>query len=96
MSNEQSITRRQFVGRTAVGLVGALAAPTVAAADLRVPLSATDAVALGRNGVRVSRLGFGTGSDGGSVQRRMGQQGFTRLVRYALDRGVTLFDTADN
>jgi 1-deoxyxylulose-5-phosphate synthase len=96
MSSKQPITRRAFVGRTAAGLVGALAAPGVASAGVRAPLSAVDAVSLGKSGVRVSRLGLGTGSDGGSVQRTMGQEGFTRLVRHALDRGITFFDTADN
>lgn len=96
MSSRQPITRREFVGRTAAGLVGALAAPGLAAAEASAPLSAVAPVVLGRSGVRVSRLGMGTGSDGGSVQRTVGQQGFTRLVRHAVDRGITFFDTADN
>jgi 1-deoxyxylulose-5-phosphate synthase len=96
MSSKQPITRREFVGRTAVGLAGALAAPRLASAEVRPPLSAVGPVMLGKSGVRVSRLGIGTGSDGGSVQRTMGQQGFNRLVRHALDRGITFFDTADN
>jgi 1-deoxyxylulose-5-phosphate synthase len=96
MSSKQPITRREFVGRTAAGLVGGLAAPALVSADFRAPLTALDPVALGRSGVRVSRLGIGTGSEGGSIQRTMGQQGFTRLVGHALERGITFFDTADN
>ena len=42
------------------------------------------------------RLGIGTGSNGGDVQRGLGQEAFTRLVRYAVDHGVTYIDTADN
>jgi predicted aldo/keto reductase-like oxidoreductase len=38
---------------------------------------------------------MGTGSNGGRVQRDLGQEGFSRLVRYAYDRGVTYIDTAD-
>jgi predicted aldo/keto reductase-like oxidoreductase len=46
--------------------------------------------------VRMARLGIGTGSNGGDVQRGLGQEGFTRLIRYAVERGVTYIDTADN
>jgi 1-deoxyxylulose-5-phosphate synthase len=96
MSTRQPITRREFVGRTAAGVAATLAVPGLAVAETRPALRATDVVGLGRSGVRVSRLGLGTGSDGGRVQRTLGQDGFTRLVRHALDRGVTFFDTADN
>jgi aryl-alcohol dehydrogenase-like predicted oxidoreductase len=58
--------------------------------------SATDLVALGQSGVEVSRLAFGTGSLSGEVQRALGQDGFTRLVRHAYDRGVRFFETAES
>jgi 1-deoxyxylulose-5-phosphate synthase len=58
--------------------------------------SATDLVTLGRSGVKVSRLAFGTGSLSGQVQRALGQDGFTRLVRHAYDRGVRFFETAES
>jgi aryl-alcohol dehydrogenase-like predicted oxidoreductase len=57
--------------------------------------SAVDLVTLGRSGVKVSRLAFGTGSISGQVQRGLGQDGFTRLVRHAYDRGVRFFETAE-
>jgi hypothetical protein len=44
----------------------------------------------------LSRLGIGTGSNGGKVQRDLGQEGFTRLLRHAFDRGITYIDTAQN
>jgi 1-deoxyxylulose-5-phosphate synthase len=56
---------------------------------------ATDWVTLGKSGVKVTRLAFGTGTMGGRVQRELGQDGFTRLVRYAYDSGVRFFETAD-
>jgi predicted aldo/keto reductase-like oxidoreductase len=96
MDKWQQISRRQFIGRTAAGVVGVLGAPAVAAAAPTVRRSAADRVVLGRSGIGVSRLGLGTGSNGGSVQRGVGQEQFTRLVRHALDRGITFFDTADN
>src|ERR1039458_7392124 len=58
--------------------------------------TATDWVTLGNSGVKVSRLAFGTGTFSGRVQRELGQEEFTRLVRYAYDRGVRFFETAES
>jgi len=58
--------------------------------------TATDWVTLGRSQVKVTRLAFGTGSFSGRVQRDLGQEGFTRLVRYAYDRGIRFFETAES
>jgi aryl-alcohol dehydrogenase-like predicted oxidoreductase len=58
--------------------------------------SATDIVTLGKSGVKVSRLAFGTGTYSGRVQRELGQEGFTRLVRYAYDHGIRFFETAES
>ena len=58
--------------------------------------SATDLVTLGRSGVKVSRLAFGTGTISGRVQRELGQDGFTRLVRHAYDSGIRFFETAES
>jgi aryl-alcohol dehydrogenase-like predicted oxidoreductase len=46
--------------------------------------------------VKVTRLAFGTGSVSGRVQRELGQDGFTRLVRYAYDNGIRFFETAES
>lgn len=56
---------------------------------------ATDWVPLGNSGVKVTRLAFGTGTHGGRVQRDLGQEEFTKLVRYAYDRGIRFFETAE-
>src|SRR5579863_8614107 len=90
MSN---FTRREF-------LKTGLAAGTLAAAG-SLPLlaqqqTATDYVTLGRSGVKVTRLAFGCGSFSGQVQRDLGQDGFTRLVRYAYDNGIRFFETAES
>src|ERR1700686_324570 len=58
--------------------------------------SATDWVTLGNSGVKVTRLAFGTGTFGGRVQRELGQEQFTRLVRHAYDRGIRFFETAES
>src|SRR4051794_27082266 len=67
----------------------------------RLPLqaargTATDWVTLGKSGVKVTRLAFGTGSMSGRVQRELGQDEFTRLVRYAYDHGIRFFETAES
>jgi 1-deoxyxylulose-5-phosphate synthase len=73
----------------------------VLAATGRLPLraargSATDWVTLGKSGVKVTRLAFGTGTFAGRTQRELGQDQFTRLVRHAYDRGIRFFETAES
>lgn len=58
--------------------------------------TATDWVTLGKSGVKVTRLAFGTGTMSGQVQRELGQDQFTQLVRYAYDRGIRFFETAES
>jgi 1-deoxyxylulose-5-phosphate synthase len=77
-----------------------LAAGALAAAG-RLPVraaggTATDWVTLGRSGVKVTRLAFGTGTMSGKVQRDLGQEQFTTLVRYAYDHGIRFFETAES
>jgi predicted aldo/keto reductase-like oxidoreductase len=86
-------TRREF-------LKTGLAAGTLAMSGA-LPLAAqrgkaTDLVTLGRSGVKVTRLAFGTGSFSGRVQRELGQDAFTRLVRHAYDNGIRFFETAES
>jgi len=63
---------------------------------LAAPGKATDWVTLGKSDIKVTRLAFGTGSFSGRVQRELGQDEFTRLVRYAYDRGIRFFETAES
>jgi 1-deoxyxylulose-5-phosphate synthase len=58
--------------------------------------TATDWVTLGKSDVKVTRLAFGTGTHSGQVQRELGQEQFTKLVRYAYDRGIRFFETAES
>jgi aryl-alcohol dehydrogenase-like predicted oxidoreductase len=83
-------TRRSFLTGAAATLA---AAATPAWAARR---SATDLVPLGNSGVKVTRLAFGTGTFGGRIQRELGQDAFTRLVRHAYERGIRFFETADS
>ena len=60
------------------------------------PGKATDWVTLGKSDIKVTRLAFGTGTISGRVQRELGQDEFTRLVRYAYDNGIRFFETAES
>jgi aryl-alcohol dehydrogenase-like predicted oxidoreductase len=53
---------------------------------------ASDIVSLNRAHILASRQGFGVGDGSSEAFRAMGQAGFTRLVRHALDHGVRYFD----
>jgi predicted aldo/keto reductase-like oxidoreductase len=57
---------------------------------------ATDRIILGKSNVKVTRLALGTGTFGGRVQRELGQEEFTRVVRHAYDRGIRFFETAES
>jgi aryl-alcohol dehydrogenase-like predicted oxidoreductase len=86
-------SRRDFLktGLAAAALAGARSIPLGAARE-----TATDRVTLGKSGVKVTRLAFGTGTFGGRTQRELGQDQFTKLVRYAYDQGVRFFETAES
>ena len=88
-------SRRDFLKSSlaagAMAATGRMAIPAAAA----VKKAATDWVTLGNSGVKVTRLAFGTGTYGGRVQRELGQEEFTRLVRHAYDRGIRFFETAE-
>ncbi len=58
--------------------------------------TATDQVTLGKSGLRVTRLAFGTGSNNGHVQASLGQQQFSKLVAHAYERGIRFFETAES
>src|SRR5229473_2502162 len=85
-------SRRNFLktGFAAGVLAGAGRLPLRAARG-----TATDWVTLGKSGVKVTRLAFGTGTFSGRTQRELGQDQFTRLVRYAYDHGIRFFETAE-
>lgn len=58
--------------------------------------TAFDQVSLGNTGLKLSRLGFGCGTNSGSIQRKMGHEEFNKVIRYAYDRGITYFDSAES
>lgn len=95
--NPNRCSRRQFLQRSAALATTAFLAPNpLSAAETKVRRSAVDIVTLGKTGLSLSRLGLGTGSNSGNVQRALGREGFNRLIRHAYDRGITYIDTADS
>src|SRR5579864_3273880 len=87
-------TRRDFLKTGAAATV--LSGIGGVAGFAQTKRSATDWVTLGKSNVKVTRLAFGTGTFSGRVQRELGQEEFTRLVRYAYDRGIRFFETAES
>jgi aryl-alcohol dehydrogenase-like predicted oxidoreductase len=102
------VNRRDFMVKTAAATTAVIAAASDAASAsapglegrsrTALPKSPTELVTLGKTGIQVSLIGMGTGSIGSgqaSNQTRLGVQGFTRVVRHALEHGVRFFDVAD-
>jgi aryl-alcohol dehydrogenase-like predicted oxidoreductase len=85
------LSRRHFLkaGAAAGALAGVGGLPLHAER-----VTATDRVTLGKSGIEVTRLAFGTGTNNGRVQRDLGQDGFTSLVRHAYDHGIRFFESA--
>jgi predicted aldo/keto reductase-like oxidoreductase len=91
------ISRRQFIQ---TGLIGAAAIsagmPNMSYASSKI--AQVDRVKLGKTGITVPRLAIGTGSHGGnqsSDMTRMGVDNWLKVARYAHERGISFYDTAD-
>ena len=85
-------SRREFLkGSLAAGTLAGIGTIPLQAA----PRTATDTVTLGKSGMQVTRLAFGTGTNAGEVQAALGQKEFSRLVAYAYDHGIRFFETAE-
>jgi aryl-alcohol dehydrogenase-like predicted oxidoreductase len=85
------ISRRNFL--KAGVAAGALAGVSTLHAERQ---TATSLVTLGKSDVKVTRLALGTGSFSGRIQQDIGQEGLTRLVHHAYDRGIRFFETAES
>jgi 1-deoxyxylulose-5-phosphate synthase len=95
-----NINRRKFIQKSALGVAGVAAIASGYAqsgfSDYRY--ATIDSVELGNTGLKVPRLALGTGSQGwkhSSNQARLGEKRFIGLARYAYDRGIRFFETAD-
>lgn len=89
--NESRFSRRDFLHTTLTATSAVvLGAGTLGAATSK--RTAVDQVTLGKTGIKLSRLGMGTGSNSGAIQFDLGREGFNSLVHYAYDQGITYFD----
>ncbi len=91
----KQLSRRQFI-KGAAASAGIALASSHASGLSSPPKTATDQVTLGKTGIKLSRLGIGTGTVSGTVQRSLGREKFNDLIRYACDRGITYIDTSDS
>jgi 1-deoxyxylulose-5-phosphate synthase len=92
------LTRRQFIQTSAVALAGtALLSPwsVINSSAAVTKRTATDQVTLGKTGIKLSRLGIGTGVNSGHDQIGAGKDAFVKMVRHAYDSGITYIDTAE-
>jgi len=90
-------SRRQFLKHSTLA-AGAMALVPEGLLRAQAPAkrTAVDEVTLGKTGIKLSRLGMGTGSDSGRKQTALGRDGFTKLVHYAYDQGIRYFDCAQS
>jgi 1-deoxyxylulose-5-phosphate synthase len=91
--------RREFLQTSVAGLAGFAVLSSGLKGFYSAPAAAViDKVRLGKNGLSVSRVAFGTGSAGWkkeSNQTRLGIKKFVELAQYGYDKGIRFFDTAD-
>src|SRR6201995_1577499 len=88
-------SRRHFL-KTASLAAGAVAFGPALPLKALSKDAATEWVTLGKSNVKVTRLAFGTGSFTGKEQGDRGQQEFTKLVRFAYDRGIRFYEPAES
>lgn len=95
--HREKISRREFIkGASALAGAAFISCTPLKTTSHKIKRTAVDQVTLGKTGLKLSRLGIGTGTKGGSIQRELGHEGFNRLIRYAFDNGITYIDTADS
>jgi 1-deoxyxylulose-5-phosphate synthase len=96
----QKINRRNFLQKSFAGVTG-LAVGSKFPFGLKESGSSKnkiDQVILGKSGIQVSRLAWGTGTNGWkfvSDQTKLGTKDFIQLAQHAFESGITFFDVAD-
>ena len=87
--SSKGITRRQFIKSTAAVTGAAVLSSSY---TIKPKPTAADLVPLGKTGLKLSRIGFGTGTLGGTIQRSLSPDEFNRLMQYAFDKGIRYFE----
>src|SRR6266853_525591 len=91
--------RREFILGTAYGVGAVWLGTSGFAAALPRKFSAADTVAIGKTGIKTSRLAMGTGTVGvghHSNQTALGLKGLSELLLNGYDHGSRFFDAADS
>src|SRR6266853_511875 len=91
--------RREFILGTAYGVGAVWLGTSGFAAALPRKFSAADTVAIGKTGIKTSRLAMGTGTVGvghHSNQTALGIKGLSDLLLNGYDHGLRFFDSADS
>jgi aryl-alcohol dehydrogenase-like predicted oxidoreductase len=91
--------RREFIVGAAYGVGAAWLGANGFAATLPRKFSAADTVAIGKTGIKTSRLAMGTGTVGvghHSNQTALGLKGLSELLLNGYDHGLRFFDAADS
>lgn len=98
--DSSALNRRRFLQTSAAFAGAAFLSPwsqaqlCAATTTPGVTRTAVDQVTLGKTGIKLSRLGFGTGSSNGHAQTALGKEAFTKLIHHAYDQGITYIDCA--
>ncbi len=85
------MNRREFIKEGTLSLAAVHGALSKEIGVGRSP-KADDVVRLGRSKLLASRQSLGLGDGQAEAFQKMGQAGFSRLIRHALDKGVRYFD----
>lgn len=96
----KKLDRRKFIQKSAKGVAGAFAVTTGLSnlSFVNPGNNYIDTVELGKTGLVVPRLAFGTGSRGyrhTGNQHKLGEKKFVDLAKYAYEKGLRFFETAD-
>ena len=86
----KNLTRRNFIKTTGALTAGAILAPTVACSTSPFDSKGLPTTILGKTGVRIPLLVFGTGSRFMTATEEAGLE----LLEFALDKGLYYWDTA--
>jgi len=93
-----TLTRRDFITRTAGVVAAGLAVPALGQQAAQPGLTATTLRPLGKTGLEPTLLGMGTGVKawgGQSALSRKGEDVYLRVVTRAYEAGIRYFDMAD-
>jgi len=94
----KGLNRRQFIRTSTAAVAGTALLSRWGTynsfAATAAKRTATDQVTLGKTGIKLSRLGIGTGVNSGRDQVGAGKQAFINMIHHAYDQGITYIDCA--